>query len=258
MQISPDQAFAAASHRIRPMHAAKPELLIAGATGVLGNAVLMRLSGAGRYAHTQILAREPMQQGLQAISLQLVADEIEQWPALGASCDVAVVMFEPPRMFYERERALWTPLPAQLLALALWLHTQGVRSLAVVLPHAQGTLPEALKAGLATLDEQQLASIGFDRLILVRSAEKSTAFAPANPLERLAHWMLSIFKFMVPSNELPVRPSKLAEMVDATLQYAPPGISVLGPQEVWALSQLDAPSLIEKIHVILGCKEQYR
>ncbi len=252
MQISPDQALAAASSRLRSTLAAKPELLIAGATGVLGNAVLMRLSGTGRYAHTQVLAREPMQQGLQAISLQLVAGELAQWPALAQRCDVAVVMFEPPRMFYERERALWTPIPAQLPALAQWLHTQGARTLAVVLPHVQGTLPEALKAGLASLDEHALASIGFDRLIIVRSAEKSAAFASANPLEKLAHWMLGIFKFMIPSQEQPVRPSKLAEIVDAALQYVPQGITVLGPQQVWALTQLESKALVESVAKLGG------
>ena len=247
MQISPDQALAAASRRAPPTLGYKPELLIAGATGVLGNAVLMRLSGTGRYAHTQVLASEPMQQGLREISLRLMDGEPAHWPALAQRFDVAVVMFEPPRMFYERERALWTPLPAQLLALAQWLHSQGARTLAVVLPHAQGTLPEALKAGLASLDEHALTHIGFDRLIILRSAEKPAAFTSVNPLEKLAHWMLGIFKFMVPSQEQPVRPTKLVEIVDAALQYAPQGITVLGPQQVWALTQLDSTALVESV-----------
>ena len=32
--------------------------------------------------------------------------------------DVGLIMFEPPRPFYQRERALWTPQPEQLLAVA--------------------------------------------------------------------------------------------------------------------------------------------
>lgn len=234
------------------MLAAKPELLIAGATGVLGNAVLRRLSGSARYAHTQVLAREPMQQGLREISLRLIEGEPAHWSSLAQRCDVAVVMFEPPRLFYERERALWTALLVQLPALAQWLHAQGASTLAVVLPHAQGTLPDALKAGLATLDEHALAILGFERLIIVRSAEKPTALASANPLESLAHWMLGIFKFMVPSQEQPVRASKLAEIVDAALQYAPQGITVLGPQQVWALTQLESKALVESVAKLGG------
>ncbi len=256
MPISPNQALQAAARSALPPKSNKPELLLAGATGVLGNAVLRRLSGIGRYAHTRVLACEPMAQSVREISLHLVAGPPSDWPALAARCDVAVVMFEPPRMFYERERALWTPLPEQLPSLAAWLHAQGVRTLAVVLPHAQGTLPDALKAGLATLDEQALAALGFERLLIFRSAERPMTASSTHLLEKLAHWMLSIFKFMVPTQEQPVRPTKLAEMVDAALQHALPGIYVLGPQEVWALAQLDSPSMQEQIRTFLGATEE--
>jgi hypothetical protein len=247
MPISPNQVLQAAQRSAVPPKSNKPDLLIAGATGVLGNAVLRRMVGIGRYAHTQVLACEPMQQSVREISLQLVSDTPENWPALGMRCDAAVVMFEPPRMFYERERALWTPQPEQLPALAAWLHAQGTSTLAVVLPHHQGTLPDALKAGLATLDEHALAALGFERLLIFRSAEKPSSALPTHMLERLAHWMLGIFKFMMPTQEQPVRPTKLAEMVDAALQYAPKGIAVLGPQEVWALAQLDSKALVQQM-----------
>ena len=60
-----------------------------------------------------------------------------------------------PRLFYDRERALWTPGPGQLLPLAEWMHRSGVRTLVVVTPHAPGRLPEAIKRGLAS--EQTIA-----------------------------------------------------------------------------------------------------
>ncbi len=247
MPISANQVLHAAQRSASPPKSNKPELMIAGATGVLGNAVLRRLIGGGRYAHTQVLACEPIAQSVREISLHLVTGSPAQWAAPGACCEVAVVMFEPPRMFYERERALWTPQPEQLPALAAWLHAQGASTLAVVLPHAQGTLPNALKAGLASLDEHALAALGFERLLIFRSAEKPANASPTHMLERLAHWMLGIFAFMVPTQEQPVRPSKLAEMVDAALRHCPAGISVLGPQEVWALSQLDSKALAHQM-----------
>jgi hypothetical protein len=131
----------------------KPVLLVAGATGVLGNEVLNQLAGSGDYEPTRVLAREPIRTGLRRVELQVVpSDDPALWPAVAA--DTAVVLFDPPRMYYERERALWTPRPEQLPALAAWLHASGVTTLAIVLPHAQGQLPEALKRGLASLDEQ--------------------------------------------------------------------------------------------------------
>ncbi len=246
MPISPDQALAALN---RPLLAAtaQPDLLIAGATGALGNAVMQRLVGTHRFAHTQVLSREPIAQGMRMVSLHVVAGELAAWPLPEQRSDTAVVMFEPPRMYYERERALWTPLPEQLPTLAAWLKSCGVQTLGIVLPHAQGSLPESLKRGLASLDEHALASIGFERLIIVRSAQKPVALVKTHPLEKLAHWMLGIFQFMVPSSEQPVRPTKIAQMVDALLQTAPRGITVLTQEEVWALAQSDIDGLTEAV-----------
>lgn len=242
MPISPSQALEAIN-RAPAALPSQPDLLIAGATGALGHAVVRRLVGTHRFAHTQLLASEPIAQGMRMVSLQQVDGDVVEWPPLAQRCDVAVVMFEPPRMYYERERALWTPLPQQLGGLAQWLKSAGVRSLVVVLPHAQGSLPESLKRGLASLDEQALAELGFERLIMVRSAQKPVALRKRHPLERLAQWMLGIFQFMVPTGEQPVRPSKIAEIVDALLQTAPSGTTVLAQEEVWTLAQLRSDDL---------------
>ena len=213
-----------------------PRLVIAGATGVLGNEVLRRLVGGGTFGSTQVLAREPITTGLRGVEVALVPDgEPDGWPAIAA--DVGVVLFDPPRLFYDRERALWTPTPEQLPALAEWLRASGVRTLAVVLPHAPGRLPEALKRGLASLDEHAVASLGFDRLLILRSARKPADAARASAPARLAHWMLSIFKYMVPSSEQPVRALKVAELLSVALRIAPPGIHVAAPEVVWEAAQ---------------------
>lgn len=223
----------------------KSRLLIAGATGVLGNEVLRRLVGSGHYALAQVLAREPITEGMRGVQATVVpGDDFPLWPRAGA--DVAVVLFDPPRMFYQRERALWTPVPEQLLPLARWMRASGVRTLAVVLPHGPGRLPEALKRGLASLDEQAVASLGFDRLVIVRSAQKPAQPRQASAPVRLAHWMLSIFKYMVPSSEQPVRSVKVAELVAVALRIAPPGIHVAAPEVVWEAAQGDLAAVARR------------
>lgn len=225
--------------------AAGPQLLIAGATGVLGNEVLRRLVGSSRFALTQVLAREPITEGLRGVRTLLVADEgPAHWTP--ARADVAVVLFDPPRMFYERERALWTPAPAQLPELAQWLRRSGVGTLAIVLPHAPGRLPDALKRGLASLDEQSVAAQGFERLLILRSAQKPQDVRQAHPLARLAHWMLGIFRYMVPSSEQPVRAAKVAELLSAALRIAPPGIHVAAPELVWQAAQQDVTTVARR------------
>ncbi len=216
----------------------RPRLLVAGATGVLGAEVLRRLAGSGRFAHTEVLASEPMATGLSSVGIVLASPlPFEEWPTHLPAAQVGVVMFEPPRLYHDRERALWTPAPAQLARLAQWLRRCGVQTLVVVLPHAQGRLPVALKRGLANLDEHAVAALGFERLLIVRSAQKLQPARPARALERVAAWMLSTLSYMIPASELPVRPSKLAEFVEAALRVLPPGTHVASPELLWQAAQ---------------------
>jgi hypothetical protein len=237
MPQDPIQVLRASARRTPSVR--RPRLLIAGATGVLGNEVLRRLAGSSAFEDTQVLAREPITEGVRGVRTTLVpSDAPAQWPP--ADADVAVVLFDPPRMFYERERALWTPTPAQLPELARWLRAGGAQTLAIVLPHAPGRLPEALKRGLASLDEHAIAGLGFERLLLLRSAQKPAGVRRASAPGRLADWMLSIFKYMIPSSEQPVRAAKVAQLLVAALRLAPPGIHVAAPELVWQAAQQDA------------------
>src|SRR6187402_2366119 len=157
----PLQALHAAL-RTPPAVAAKPRLLVAGATGVLGNEVLRRLVGSGRYAHTEVLATEAMATSLSGVGIALAGSPapIETWAARPLPAHTGLIMFEPPRLYYGRERTLWTPTPAQMPELARWLKRCGVQTLVVVVPHAPGRLPDALKRGLADLDEHAVAAMG--------------------------------------------------------------------------------------------------
>ncbi len=216
VSASPMQALQSA---LRPAAAglrAKPGLLVAGATGALGSEVLRRLAGSGRFAQAQVLAREPL---------------------CPAPVHTGVVMFEPPRLYHDRERALWTPEPAQLLALAHWFRRCGALTLVVVLPHAQGSLPQALRQGLASIDEQAVAALGFERVLLLRSAQKPRPQAGRPLLEKLAAWMLSTLAYMIPASSMPVRPARLAEFVEAALRVLPPGTHVAAPELLWQAGQ---------------------
>src|SRR5262245_42789422 len=98
MRQDPLQVLQAAS---RPASSAvQPGLLIAGATGALGNEVLRRLVGSSAYSVAQVLAREAITEGLRGVRTTLVpTDDPAGWPP--GAADVAVVLFDPPRMFYQ-------------------------------------------------------------------------------------------------------------------------------------------------------------
>ena len=237
MSNQPSSVIHAALRPVPAVGHIKPRLVVAGATGALGGEVLRRLAGHGHYAHIEVLAQEPMTTGLPSVSMVLVRqaahEAIKDWPTLALPAQVAVVMFEPPRLYYDRERALWTPAPAQLLPLAQWLRRCGVHTLAVVMPHAQGRLPDALKHGLANLDEHAVAALGFERMLLVRSAQKMTPPVQAGFLNKTAAWMLSTLSYMIPQTGQAIRPTRLAEFVEAALRVLPPGTHIASPELLW-------------------------
>lgn len=269
MSISPLQALRAAQRTQPRPGAARAYIVVAGATGALGSAVLRRLIGGQNHAVVHVLAREAITAGLRGLAVTVVppvpaaiahvaanpaadppddpvvdpaSDPFAAWPCVAA--DIGIVMFEAPRDHHERERALWTPQPAQLAPLARWMQRGGVHTLAVVMPHAQGQLPEALKRGLANLDEQAVAALGLERLIIVRSAQKPATLPAGGPwLPRVAQFMLGVFKYMVPGAEQPVRADKVAALVQCALDIAPPGIHIAAPEVVWQAAQGDLPGV---------------
>jgi len=248
-------------------------LLIAGATGPLGHELLQRAFGMQRLGACEVLVREPMKVGVRGVTATVVPEtDPSHWPVTPAHA--GLILFEPPRDFHGRERApthpasrgslppegaglpwggpaagpgaIWVPTPEQLPALARWMRTCGVTTLAVVLPHARGRLPDALRHGLANLDEHAVASLGFDCVVFVRVPHAPQAAAGLDPLSTLADKMLSIFKYMVPSTEQPVRAARLAELIVAALELAPPGIHVSAPHHLWQSADADPQTAVRQ------------
>ena len=92
-----------------------------------------------------------------------------------------------------------------------------------------------------------MAALGFERLLIVRSAQKpAAAGGGVGRLQALAGWMLGVLAYMVPSSEQPVRASKVAEFVDVALRLAPPGIHVAAPEVVWRAAQEPVTPMVRK------------
>ena len=121
------------------------------------------------------------------------------------------------------------------------LRAVGVGTLVVVVPHAPGALPQALKAGLASLDEGAVAALGFDRLVFMRPAQSVAGGPPGRSApERLAHWLLGQLHWMVPTADQPVRSATVARAaahLAAALPHAACGTRVMPPELLWAAAQ---------------------
>jgi hypothetical protein len=217
----------------RPVGAAQRVAIVAGGAGALGSAVLEHALSSGVFASVRALALTPIAPGLRSFE-SVSLDALDgSW---ARPADTAFVVFDRERRAGGREDAFVRPLPEQLPQLAHALHASGVHHLIVVLPHAPALLPEALKRGLASLDEHAVAALAFEHTVFVRTAQPlaSPAVLRGRP-QRLAAWMLSQLHWMVPQQQQAVRPAKVASLVvelARALPQALPGTRVVPPELV--------------------------
>jgi len=227
-----------AGHAAAPVpHAARRRVLVVGGAGALGSAVLEQVLASGAFAQTAVLVTQTLGTALRG----LVAVPEAALTQVSTD-DTAVVVFDRPRHANGREQAFARPQPQDLPALAAALRARGVRSLLVVMPHASASLPEALKHGLANLDEHAVAALGFERLMFVRSAQPAAASRSPHPLQGVADWVLSQLQLMVPQRDRPVRAQKVAQFVAQMavhLGEMPAGTRVVPPEVVWHAAQVD-------------------
>ena len=220
----------AASQRGVP--AARAEvLLVVGGGGVLGAALLARALACGRFARVQALVARDLASALRGF------EPLPQ-AALGAPlrADTAVIVFERARRNNGRDDAFVQPQPQQLVELAAQLRAAGVRRLLVLVPHAPALLPQALKAGLASLDEGQVAALGFEQLLFVRAAQAAAERGAGGWLQRLAAGWLAQLAWMVPQRDQPLRAQRLAELVVELIWRLPQAgtaTRVLAPDLLW-------------------------
>lgn len=241
MPLDPLTALQAASRRAPPAPSGA-HLIVIGAAGALGSAVLEQALSSGRYATVHVATTGPLQAAMRGLSpLNLAGAVRPPVPPVAT----AIVVFDRARGTHGREEAFFDTEPQQLAGLARWLREGGVDTLAVVLPHAPAMLPQALRHGLATLGEQEVAMLGFHRLLFVRPTQHSLASAPSRSrLQRLAALWLSQLQLMLPSHERPVRAATVADFVLEVLRQWPheqPGTRVAGAELVWEAAQAEGP-----------------
>jgi hypothetical protein len=235
------QALRGARHTVPDALAPRSRVIVIGAGGALGSAVLAETLVAGRFQQVAALVAAPLTSTLRGL-LPLSRAELEA--GQGPAADAAIVVFDRERHSNGRDDAFEMPGPEQLLPLARALHARGTRRLVVLVPHAPSQLPQALGHGLATLDEAALAALGFEHLVILRAARQAGRRSALPWLQRLAQWWLDQLRWMVPARQQALRPAALARCVAElvmALPQSPPGTRVVAPETLWQWVQaLDA------------------
>lgn len=243
MSVSLTEALRGAQHAPRSELAPRQRLLVVGAGGALGSAVLAEALVPGRFAEVQALVAEELTSVVRGfVPLQAAALAHTPLPA------AAVLVFERRRHSNGRDDAFVMPEPEELLPLARTLHAGGVQRLVVVVPHAPALLPQALAQGFATLDEGAVAALGFSHLVFLRAAQTQRA-EPSRGLRRFAAWWLSQLAWMVPQRQQALRAVALARCVGELLQALPQlpgGTRVIAPDTLWQWTQGEDAALAGK------------
>jgi hypothetical protein len=228
------QVLAAAARTAPRAPPAVRRALVVGAGGALGSAVLEQLLGTQRFERVGAWVDQAMRPAVRAFE-PVLGDALA---AFGA--DSALIVFDRARAAFGREAAFVRPDPAALPALAARLRAAGVQRLVVVVPHQAGLLPMALQQGLASLDETAVAALGFPQLVFMRMAQPGENSAPLGAPQRLARWMLSQLRWMIPQREQPVRAQTVARVAAALALHLPtaaPGTRVLPAALLWQAAQ---------------------
>ena len=237
-----------AGHARPPAAAPRLSALVLGGGGALGSAVLEKLLAARGFAHVRVVVTPGFRVAMQGLeALTVVSPNAEALAGAPLDSQLALVIFDRERRANGREDAFVRPLPEDLPALALSLFAGGVRQLVVVLPHSMASLPQALKAGLASLDEHAVAALGFEHVVFVRSAQATADQRADRWLQRLADGVMAQLRFMVPQAEQPVRVNKVAAFVTELalrLVRSAPGTRVAPPELVWMAARTREPGAL--------------
>lgn len=223
--------------RAPPVVRAVESLVVLGAGGTLGSAVLECALSQTGFAPVRAVVREPLASALRGLEVCQASRALAlQLPPT----TTALMVFERERRSNGRDDAFTQPASAELLPWAQALARCGVRRLLVVLPHAPSMLPAALKQGFASSDEHALATLGFEQVLILRPAQRTAASqgaaAAAGRLQRFADGWLAQLHWMVPASEQAVRTATLAGLVVALarLAAAAPGTTRVVPPELLA------------------------
>src|ERR1700704_3001042 len=182
-----NETLRAGHWRPAPMPITHRRVLVAGGAGALGAAVLEQLLAGRAFEQVAVVVTQALNAALRGLAT--VSDaSLGHEPEDHVGEDTAIIVFDRQRHANGREQAFLRPQPEGLPALATALRRRGVRHLIVVMPYAAATLPDALKRGLANLDEHAVATLGFDHVLFIRSAQTVTDARAARFMQRLADW----------------------------------------------------------------------
>lgn len=232
MSIDPTAALHAS---VRPTSSGGTvrRLLVAGAVGRLGEALLNESLARGGYDEVVALA-----DGAATMSLGvrgLVLAPLDALPPLDDVCIAQTMDPDAPgaRSFHGRDAPFALVEPAAMARIATAASRAGARRLLVVHPLSAWQQMSGLHLGLTGDAELELARLPFDGVTVVRPV--ATASTPGGGLvQRVAGVYLSLQMLMLPRSLPTLTSAQVARVAVDLLGEPAPGVRILGAAQIEA------------------------
>jgi hypothetical protein len=234
MKIIPTVADALAGARYPvPVQPDRKSVLVAGASGRLGERVLARVLGTLQYHRIYVLASEAMP----STEAKLTALRQSDW-TFRADHVIAVISEENKKRLPARSRTeVFSMLTAdQVVPLACHAKSLGVSRFMLVTPTNILSQPSAVYAQLANLMEAELHRIGFDSLLLVRPSDHEIRQRQRGLAMRLPGLLIdTITGLMSGARHAPLSIEDTARAAVRAMQDSALGLSILEPDRLHQL-----------------------
>jgi hypothetical protein len=199
-------------------------VLLYGAAGRIGEAVLLALLADPSVAHIEVVTTAPLPSSDAKLSYSALIAANKQ---SGAKPEVAVlVLGGAPSSYYGRDAVFAHMQEADLLATSDRLKQRGVSKLVVVAPtaaHLQSVSFEGLVHGQVELQLVQW----FSHLTVIRPADYREASRTGLPFaQRLAQALIDQLKIMIPAHQKMSDNKRVAALVCEAVGRQEPGIRV--------------------------------
>ncbi len=232
MPVDPAAALHAAGAPVRARaRAGARRLLVAGAVGRLGEALLNDALARGGYDEVVALAdgEATMALGIRGLALA----PLHRLPPLEDVCIAQTLDPEAPgaRSFHGRDAPFALVDPASMPRIARAAADAGARRLVLVHPLPAWQQMSGLHLGLTGDAELEMAKLPFDGVAVMRPVAASRA-AGGPLLQRIAGIYLSLQLLMLPRSVPTLTSAQVARVAVDLLRAPEPGVRVLGAAQI--------------------------
>jgi hypothetical protein len=201
-------------------------VLVAGASGRLGERILAGVLASPAYRKVYVMAADPMPStepklaAVTAFDWTTQIDHVIVVPGIDEAHDTP---------FNRRRTEVFSSLaPDQVLPLARHARAMGASRFMLVVPLDVMLQPAALRSQVSNLTEAELHQMGFETLLLVRPSDAETRRRRGNLAKRLMRTIADMAAgLLVGPRHTPLSLEKTARAVVRALQESVPGLIVL-------------------------------